>query len=146
MESSTLFSSTIESYRTYLRDSSVKHITFQCFCRKRHVDCKGIRQWMSRHGISIETIRYEILQEQCRSNPDSVLSNISRTMVRRRLPAIFKERTGGEKLPANKQLKGGTICFPDGVNVNIRQTSASALTKFIKSYNKLSDSTHVLPE
>lgn len=146
MEAHLLFSHTVEAYSAYLRDSSVKHITFQSFCRKGHVDGKGIRQWMSRHGISLETIRYEILQEQCRSNPDSVLSNISQKIVRRRLPAILKERHLEERLPVSKQLKGVTISFPDGVNVSIRQTSPAALTRFIKSYNKLADSLHVQPE
>ncbi|MCI1646991.1 MAG: hypothetical protein LKI39_05395 [Bacteroides sp.] len=55
METHPLFSRTIEAYSAYLRDSSVKHITFQSFCRKYHVDGKGIR-----HGISLETILYEI--------------------------------------------------------------------------------------
>jgi hypothetical protein len=85
MEPHLLFSRTIEAHSAHLRESSVKHITFQCFCRKQHVDCKNIPH---------------------------------------RLPSILKERHSEERLPISKQPKGITISFPDGVNANIRQTSA----------------------
>jgi hypothetical protein len=127
-----------ERYKTGIRES------FLSYCRRRHVGYKSITQWMRRHGMSIASLRMEALLEQG-SFPcgealqvevlDELLSSCPPAGV------VRKDATPD----ADSLLKGVTATFPDGLVINIRQTTAVALTKLIDCYNRLNVRPDVQP-
>ncbi|WP_217932804.1 hypothetical protein, partial [Bacteroides caecimuris] len=149
MNANPLFPYIIEDYKNHLRSHSESHLSFHAFCGKYNVRIASVCQWMRRHGLDISTLRYEVLLENCHTDPDQVLSTIYRE-TRYTIPdTSSKERKtppSSNDIPVENRIKGATITFPDGIIVNIQQTTPFALTKFIESYNKLTDRYHVQPE
>lgn len=141
MHSNPLFPRIIEDYKTHLRSVCDSPLSFQSFCSTYSVAMKSLRQWMRRHGLSVSTLRYEILLEQNGTALDSFLQSTYRE--KKCTIAVLSKKSSSGELPASEQIKGATVTFPDGVVVSIRQTSACALTKFIESYHLINDKRHV---
>lgn len=131
----------IEDYKNHLRNSVDSHLSFESFCLPYHVRVKSVRQWMRRHGLDVSTLYYDVLLERCKSDPTFVLPS---PVGRRR--NISSHLDNASSCSPSEMIKGISVTFPDGVIINIRQTTASALTKFIECYNKLNDIRHVQPE
>lgn len=135
----------VEDFRNHLRSSSGHYLSLETFCRPYHVNVKSVRQWLYRHGQDVGSLFYGVLLEKYSSNPEFMLP-----------PALGYEKYSSPGKPAKKDpacqaasletIKGASVTFPDGVIVNIRQTSAFALNKFIDSYNKRTDQNNVQPE
>lgn len=144
MDPNPLFPYVVNEYKNHLRSSSASHLSFQAFCLKYNVRIKSVEQWMHRHGLNVGTLRYEVLLEQCNVDPDFVLSEIYREQ-RRPVPVSFPKHSE-KTIPVSDRIKSVTVTFPDGIVVNIRQTSVCALAKFIESSNRLNEKSHVQPE
>lgn len=143
MDSNLLFSRIIEDYKTHLRESYDNYLSFEAFCAPYHIRVKNIRQWMWRHGLTVSTFYYSVLLEKYNSDPDFILP--SPTGSRKNVSShTGKTHTYTSSSP--QAIKGICLTFPDGIVINIRQTTASELTKFIDSYNKLNDRNHVQPK
>ena len=141
MEANPLYPLIIEDYKDHLRDTSVPHLSFHSFCRQYKVRIKSVRQWMHRHGLDVTTLRYDILLEECSLSPDTALTNINREYN----PPLLQPETKSPPVSfhSSDMIKGASINFPDGVTVDIRQTSPLGLTRFIESYNKVNDKKNV---
>lgn len=135
MDTTSSFAQIIEDYKTHLRESTESYMSFSSFCSSYRVRLQSVRQWMWRHGLDVRSLRYEVLLEKCNSDSGFLL------------PCPAGHRKNVEKptsdFPSDELIKGVCVTFPDGIVVNIRQTSSSALTKFIDSYNKLNETNHV---
>ena len=129
MQHNPLFPRIVEEYKSHLRTHCERPLSFSAFCRGYNIRYSSITQWMRRHRLSVEILRYEVFLE---GYPVNSLVNSVETKQ--------KERIQGD------HLKGVSITFPDGVIVAIRQSSASALSNFIDSYNKIIDLNYVQPE
>lgn len=134
----------IEDYKNHLRNFTDAHLSFESFCLPYHVRVKSVRQWMRRHGLGVSTLYYEVLLEKCKSNANFILP--SPTGSRKNLSWNMESQYSLNQPPVSEMIKGVCVTFPDGVVINIRQTTASALNKFIQCYNKLNDISHVQPE
>ena len=136
MHTTSCFAQIIEDYKTHLRESTECHMSFSSFCSSYRVRPQSVRQWMWRHGLDVRSLYYEVLLEKYNSSEPGLI-----------LPCPAGHRKNIEKptsdFPSDELIKGVCVTFPDGVVINIRQTSSSALTKFIDSYNKLNDKNHV---
>lgn len=134
----------IEDYKKHLREFTENHLSFESFCLPYHVRVKSVRQWMYRHGLDVSTLYYEVLLEKCNSDPDFVLPSGMGSRRNHCSPTENQPSSGHSS--SCESIKGVRVTFPDGVVINIRQTTASALNKFIRSYNKLNDISHVQSE
>lgn len=134
----------IEDYKNHLRNSTDTHSSFESFCLPYHVRVKSVRQWMHRHGLDVGTLYYEVVLEKCKSDPNFTLP--SPAGHRKNASNPVDAPANSPRACASETLKGVCITFPDGIIINIRQTTASALTKFIECYNKQNDISHVQPE
>ena len=141
MESDLLYSGIIEDYKNHLRESSGHYLSFESFCAPYPISVKNIRQWMWRHGLTVSTFYYSVLLEKYNSDPNFILPCPSGNRKN------ISNNTGKTYTPCSPEaIKGICITFPDGIVINIRQTTASELTKFIDSYNKLNDHSHPQPK
>ncbi|MDR1257971.1 MAG: hypothetical protein LBK65_01635 [Tannerellaceae bacterium] len=133
-----------ERYKTGVRES------FSSYCRRRHVAYPSVAQWMRRRGLSVSSLRLEVLLEQG-GFPAGEERIAGEPLSIEVLDDLFnvcppQRATGKETAPAGVDLlKGVTATFPDGLVVSIRQTTAVGLTKFIDSYNKLNAHADVQP-
>ncbi len=144
MDANLSYPQIIEDYKNHLRDFPDNHLSFESFCLPYHVRVKSVRQWMHRHGLDVSTVYYSVLLEKCNSDPDFILP--SAIGSRRNLCNHMDTPSASGQPAISELIKGICVTFPDGVVINIRQTSASALNKFIESYNKLNDINHVQSE
>lgn len=139
----------VEDYKHHLRAYPDSYLSFQSFCQPYKVRVESVRQWMRRRGLDLNTLYYEVLLERSATDPSFVIP-----------PTFGRERRSSSSANIEKCdhpssvevsvpaeiMKGVSITFPDGVIVNIRQASATGLTKFIESYNKLSSQSYVQSE
>lgn len=140
----------VEDYKHHLRTFPDSYLSFQAFCLPYKVRVESVRQWMRRRGLDLSTLYYEILLERSSTDPSFVIpqtfggqrhsSSSSADVEKCQCPSSCEVSVSPEI------LKGVSITFSDGVIVNIRQASATALTKFIESYNKLSGQNYVQSE
>jgi hypothetical protein len=133
-----------ERYQSGIRES------FFSYCRRRHVAYPSVTQWMRRHGMSVASLRLEALLEQGgflggeeRIGDEALSVDVLDELLKGSSPVRGTRREAAPE--GGDLLKGVTATFPDGMVVNIRQTTAAALTKFIDSYNKLNDRPDVQP-
>ncbi|WP_287566517.1 hypothetical protein [Parabacteroides sp.] len=98
---------------------------------------------MWRHGLTVSTFYYSVLLEKYNSDPDFILPSLTGS---RKNVSNHTGKTHTYTSSSPQAIKGICITFPDGIVINIRQTTASELTKFIDSYNKLNDRNHVQPK
>ena len=132
--------------KTALRSFPDSYLSFQSFCELYNVRVESVRQWMRRRGIDLSVLYYEVLLKRSTSAP---AFEIPQTFYGRRKtsrPPAEQEPAAVQVVSSPEVLKGVSITFPDGVTVNIRQAHATALTKFIESYNKLSTQSYVQSE
>ena len=133
----------VEDYKHHLRSFPDSYLSFQSFCELYNVRVESVRQWMRRRGIDLSVLYYEVLLKRSTSAP---AFEIPQTFYGRRKtsrPPAEQEPAAVQVVSSPEVLKGVSITFPDGVTVNIRQAHATALTKFIESYNKLSTHSYV---
>lgn len=136
----------VEDYKHHLRSFPDSYLSFQSFCELYNVRVESVRQWMRRRGIDLSVLYYEVLLKRSTSAP---AFEIPQTFYGRRKtsrPPAEQEPAAVQVVSSPEVLKGVSITFPDGVTVNIRQAHATALTKFIESYNKLSTQSYVQSE
>lgn len=144
MEANPIYPLIIADYKAHLRDASIPHLSFHSFCRQYKVRIKSVRQWMHRHGLDVTTMRYDALLEECNHSPETALTHIKRAYD---FPLSHPEmHSDSYVLQPSEVIKGASITFPDGVIVNIRQTSPLGLTRFIDFYNRVNDKKYVQPE
>lgn len=143
MDANLLFPRIIEDYKNHLRKSPDKYLSFELFCTPYHIRVKSIRQWMRRHSLDVSTLYYSVLLEKYNSDPNFVLPS---PLGNRKNISCNIDKASTHTPSSSEVIKGVCVTFPDGIAISIRQTTASALTKFIDSYNKLNDQNHVQPE
>lgn len=144
MEANPVYPLIISDYKEHLRDASIPHLSFHSFCRHYKVKIKSVRQWMYRHGLDVTTMRYDALLEECNHSPETALAHIKREYDS---PLSHPEMPSeAYVLQPSEVIKGASITFPDGVIVDIRQTSPLGLTRFIDFYNRVNDKKYVQPE
>lgn len=149
----------VEDYKHHLRAFPDSYLSFQAFCLPYKVRVESVRQWMRRRGLDLSVLYYEILLERSCADPSFVIpqtfggqrhSSSSSSAAAAAAAAADVEKcqcpSSCEVSVSPEILKGVSITFSDGVIVNIRQASATALTKFIESYNKLSGQNYVQSE
>lgn len=129
MESNPSFPQTVEAYKSYLKED-VRHSSFQTFCRSRQVSYAGITQWMRRHSLSVSVLHTQALLEQYSTG------EIDLRLLGEKISNPVAPRPV-ERLSAGKEMSGVSIVFPDGVSINVRQSSPQALAEFIGLYNQL---------
>lgn len=130
MEANLLFPRIVEEYKDHLRTRVGSPLSFRSFCLGYNVLPKSVDQWMRRHGLSVEILRYEVLSEGY-----SIASSSGAL-----------KREGERRLPAKEDLHGVSVTFPDGVMVGIRRGNVKGVLKFIDSYNRIIDRNHVQPQ
>lgn len=133
----------IEDYKHHLRAFPESYLSFRSFCQQYHVRLDSVRQWMRRHGIDVSTLYYEVLLERSVSDPSFELPPVFEVQKKH---APITSSTPTENVEPVDVMKGVSLTFPDGVIVNIRQASATALSQFIELYNNLSDQSYVQSE
>lgn len=143
MDNNLIFPRIIEDYRNHLRESYENYLSLESFCGPYHVRVKHIRQWMWRHGLTVSTLYYSVLLEKYNSDPNFMLPSPA---GHRRNVSRDAGKTHAYTPCSPEVIKGICVTFPDGIVINIRQTTASGLTRLIDSYNKLNDRGHVRPE
>lgn len=141
MNSNLLYSSIIDDYKHHLRKFPDQYLSFESFCRPYNIRVGTLRMWMRRRGLDLSVLYYEVLLERSGSDPSFVFPTAFRGKPSP--SSASPSESCPAKAVASDLLKGASVTFPDGVIVNIRQATASALTKFIESYNQSTDKNHV---
>ena len=136
----------VEDYKHHLRSFPDSYLSFQSFCEPYNVRVASVRQWMRRRGIDLSVLYYEVLLERSTSDPAFEIPQTFYGRCKTSRPSAEQEPASVQVVSSPEVLKGVSITFPDGVTVNIRQAHATALTKFIESYNKLSAQSYVQSE
>lgn len=143
----------VEDYKHHLRAFPDSYLSFQAFCLPYKVRVESVRQWMRRRGLDLSVLYYEILLERSCADPSFVIPQTFGGQRHSSSAAADVADVEKCQCPSSCEvsvspeiLKGVSITFSDGVIVNIRQASATALTKFIESYNKLSGQNYVQSE
>ena len=128
--------SLVEDYKQHLRANGDRSLSFSSFCRSNHIRVQSANQWMRRHGLSVATLRLEVITEK--------LEEGTWFYGQGGIQATRSKQSTKDK--NCKDLKGISITFGDGTQVAIRQAPALSLAKFLDTYNQLYDKQHVLPE
>lgn len=126
MQSSELYQQTLEGFKTEL--SSFPGTTLFEYCHSHHVYYSGMKLWLSRHQISIRSLKQRF------DSPFPGNNNLSSSVF------VPLSSSSERSLFCAELLQGIHITFPDGVIVTIKRGTASAIQEFIKSYNQSSDS------
>ena len=100
------------------------------FLRQQHIHIRGMRNWMSEKGLSVQSAKLQIRTCQAQAQKES-------------LPPC-PETTGAMFLPveaptpakSQDQLSGVSFVFPDGTHVSIKSGSARAVISLMKLYQK----------
>jgi hypothetical protein len=141
MEANPSFPEIVNSYREHLRQNAENHLSFTHFCRMHDVRPASVSQWMHRKGMSVGALYYSVILEKIAGDPTYVLPS---TVGKRKNSAPGQrspQRSGRDtEKQCEEALRGVNIVFPDGTQINIRQTTPTGLTNLIHSYNKLADS------
>lgn len=58
----------VEDYKNHLRARGDQHVSFSTFCRQYNIRIQSANQWLRRHGLSVEKLRYEIMSEMLENN------------------------------------------------------------------------------
>lgn len=143
MEKNPLIPLAVEKYKQQLCADPTRYHSFASFCRSEHLRSESVSQWMRRHGLTVGMLR---AQAMLSIDPDHSAQWLEACTHTRSSHAQARTHSSSSRIPPDKQLCGVSLTFPDGLVVDIRQTSGPALTGFIDSYNKLIDRTHVQPE
>ena len=133
MKANPLFPQIMESYRAHLRNKDITHLSLRKFCHKRGVNYMSVSQWMRRRGVTPYSLECEILLEQFGGDKDFVISELK---SRRRAPSTEVACPAGKtRIPEDKLLGHVSITFPDGLQIQIRETTPVALSRLIELYN-----------
>lgn len=132
MKASELYTKTIEGYK---QEIVVSPITLSDYCKRHHVNYKGIQLWMSRNSITVAQLKKEITAYSDSSSDFRAVQTESGQQI---YPLSFQ--VGGAKKEDIRKssyscVKGVNITFPDGVIVSIKEITPEDLNKFILSCN-----------
>ena len=119
MYSLPIFPQIVEDYKQYLRKCVPPALSFLQFIKPYHVRYASLTQWMRRHGLSVQQLQYDALLEKCGTDRSEIIAQLA------------------------SKMQPDSITFPDGLVVNIVESSSAALYDFINRYNHLLDSQDV---
>lgn len=131
MKANPRFPLILEKYRAHLRSEGVVHLSLFVFCKQQHVNPNSVTQWMRRHGITTSTLECELLVEQFGSDAENILAELE--SKRRPMEVSVSKRKSS--IPVDNLMRCVSVTFPDGLQVNIRETTPSALLRFLDAYN-----------
>lgn len=142
MYSLPIFPQIVEDYKQYLRKCVPPALSFLQFIKPYHVRYASLTQWMRRHGLSVQQLQYDALLEKCGTDRSEVIAQLaSKMQPDPEIPPITLKGKCG--ISEDKLLRKISITFPDGLVVNIVESSSAALYDFINRYNHLLDSQDV---
>ena len=142
MYSLPIFPQIVEDYKQYLRKCVPPALSFFQFIKPYHVRYASLTQWMRRHGLSVQQLQYDALLEKCGTDRSEVIAQLaSKMQPDPEIPPITLKGKCG--ISEDKLLRKISITFPDGLVVNIVESSFAALYDFINRYNHLLDSQDV---
>lgn len=109
------------------RDSKIR---LTPYLRNENVNIRGMQNWMSEKGLSVQSAKQHIrkCQEQARMEPPAPCSASTGAMflpVETSVPAYSRDL-----------LSGVSFVFPDGTHVSIKSGSAKAVMSLMKLYQK----------
>lgn len=132
MNANPLFPKIMESYRAHLRNQDITHLSLCKFCKSRGVNYPSVSQWMRRRGITPYSLECEVLLEQFGGDKDLVISELrSRRRPATQVACVARKT----RIPDDKLLGHVSITFPDGLQIQIRETTPVALSRLIDLYN-----------
>ena len=125
------YEKTWNSYLDLLnKDSKASLVSF---LKSKSVYYRGMKQWMSRNGLSVYDAKAKVRDCQHKALSDEPVSCNTELMF---LPVTADETASGTPMPYAYLLSGVSLTFPDGTIVNIKRGSAKALVSFLSLYRK----------
>lgn len=138
-----LFPQLLDSYRAYIRHEGLDHVSLSQYCINHGVRYKNATQWMRCRGFTASSLEYEALFEKYGGDKDLVLSALK---SRRPSPISIPSTERKPRIPEDKFLRSVSVTFPDRLQVSIRETTPSALSRLLDLYNHQLDISYVRSE
>lgn len=115
---------TIEGYKARL--VTEPDLRLKSYCREVCCDYHSLGHWCSRHGVSVASIRSEVL-----SSCSSV-----KTSQESKDPELFVQFRPALPSSVSCPIKGVSITFPDGINLTLQECHVEELISLLDIYQR----------